>query len=508
MIFLTKKLVIVGLGPGGTETITIGTWDKLKSAEKLLVRTGKHPAAVELAAAGVTFETFDFLYEQCPDFQEIYSEIAKTVVNAASTGPVVYAVPGHPMVGEESVRQVIRLAEEAGIILEVVPAMSFLDPALTSLGLDISTGLKIIDGLGLAGPDIGPESRPDPHVPNLIMQVYSPMIASEVKLSLMDYYHDEHIIKVISAAGIAGQEKIAQIPLFELDRLDWIDHLTCIYLPPYRDSKAMISRFPVDCLVDIMERLRDIGGCPWDREQTHDSLKKYLVEETYETLDAIDEGNMYKVCEELGDLLLQIAFHAQIAREDGFFDLNDITESISQKLVRRHPHVFGDVRVKGSEEVSANWEEIKKGELEEKGEVRQSLLDGIPRNLPALMKADKIQHKAAKVGFDWPDYTGVLDKVFEEIAELKEALAKGGQNNILDETGDLLFAVVNLARLLKVNPEEALESTVRKFKERFTYMEKRASQTGVDLAKMDLNELDKLWEEAKISLKGKKTQSL
>jgi tetrapyrrole methylase family protein/MazG family protein len=334
------------------------------------------------------------------------------------------------------------------------------------------------------------------------------MIASEVKLSLMNYYPDEHPIKVVRAAGIPGQEKIAEIPLFELDRLDWIDHLTCVYLPPDSDSKAMVSRFPVDRLVDIMERLRDIGGCPWDREQTHDSLKKYLVEETYETLDAIDEGNMYKVCEELGDLLLQIAFHAQIAREDGFFDINDIVEAISRKLVRRHPHVFGGVRVKGSEEVSANWEEIKKGELEEKGEVRQSLLDGIPQNLPSLMKADKIQHKAAKVGFDWPDYNGALGKVFEEIAELKEALDKGEQKGILDETGDLLFAVVNLARLLKVNPEEALGSTIRKFKDRFIYMEKRALQARIDLEKMDLKELDKLWEEAKISLKGKKTESL
>lgn len=508
MILLTNKLVIVGLGPGGIDTITIGTWDKLKSADKLLVRTGKHPAAVELAAAGVAFETFDFLYEQYTDFQEIYTEIAKNVVKAVSTGSVVYAVPGHPMVGEESVRQVIKLAGETGITWEVIPAMSFLDSVQTSLGLDISTGLKLLDGLGLAGPEISPEYCPDPHVPNLIMQVYSPMIASEVKLSLMNYYPDEHPIKVVRAAGIPGQEKIAEIPLFELDRLDWIDHLTCVYLPPDSDSKAMVSRFPVDRLVDIMERLRDIGGCPWDREQTHDSLKKYLVEETYETLDAIDEGNMYKVCEELGDLLLQIAFHAQIAREDGFFDINDIVEAISRKLVRRHPHVFGGVRVKGSEEVSANWEEIKKGELEEKGEVRQSLLDGIPQNLPALMKADKIQHKAAKVGFDWPDYNGALGKVFEEIAELKEALDKGEQKGILDETGDLLFAVVNLARLLKVNPEEALGSTIRKFKERFIYMEKRALQARIDLEKMDLIELDKLWEEAKISLRGKKTESL
>ncbi|MDT3698775.1 MAG: nucleoside triphosphate pyrophosphohydrolase [Thermincola sp.] len=494
----------MGLGPGGADSVTIGTWDRLKSAAKLLVRTGEHPAAEELVAAGVRFETFDFLYEKCEDFQEIYREIASSVIKAAISGPVVYAVPGHPLVGEESVRQVISLAGETGITWEVMPAMSFLDPVQTSLGLDISTGLKLLDGLGLAGPAINPAYRPDPLVPNLVMQVYNHRVASEVKLSLMEYYPDEHTIKVIRAAGIPGQEKIAEIPLFELDRLDWIDHLTCVYLPPHRDAKAMVSRFPADPLVDIMERLRDVGGCPWDREQTHESLKKYLVEETYETLEAIDEGNMYKVCEELGDLLLQVAFHAQIAREDGSFDMNDIIEGISRKLVRRHPHVFGGVKVNGSAEVSANWDEIKKGELEEKGEVRQSLLDGIPLSLPALMKADKIQHKAAKVGFDWPDYNGALSKVFEEIAELQEALARGEQKSIFHETGDLIFAVVNLARLLKVNSEEALEATIRKFRERFIYMEKRALQIGVNLQKMDLTELDKLWEEAKVSLEGKK----
>lgn len=508
MIYLGKNLIIVGLGPGSADGITVGTLDRLQSARTLLVRTAQHPAAAELAASGLAFDTFDYLYEQCADFQEVYKEIAEIVVKAASEGPVVYAVPGHPMVGEESVRQVIKLATEANITWEVIPAMSFLDPVQTSLGIDFSTGFKLIDGLGLAGPEISPECRPDPRIPNLIMQVYNTLIASEVKLSLMLYYPNEYIIKVVRAAGIAGQERLVEIPLFELDRLDWIDHLTSVYIPPYGESAAMVSRFPVDPLVDIMERLRDVDGCPWDREQTHESLKKYLVEETYETLDAIDEGNMYKVCEELGDLLLQIAFHAQIAREDGFFDMNDIIEAISQKLVRRHPHVFGRVKVRGSEEVSVNWEEIKKGELEEKGETRQSLLDGIPRNLPALMKADKIQHKAAKVGFDWPDYNGALDKIYEEIAELKEALAGGEQKSIFAETGDLLFAVVNLARLLKVNPEEALGATIRKFKERFMYMEKQALRARVDLGKMDLKELDKLWEEAKNYLEGKKAKTL
>jgi len=313
------------------------------------------------------------------------------------------------------------------------------------------------------------------------------------------------MITVISAAGIPELERVAEVPLYELDRLTWIDHLTCVYLPPHDETKSVVSRYPLDRMADILEQLRDVNGCPWDREQTHISLKKYLIEETYEVLDAIDEGNMYKVCEELGDLLLQIVFHAQIARESGFFDLNDVIEIISEKLVRRHPHVFGSVSVKNSEEVSANWEEIKKGELEKKGEIRQSLLDGIPKNIPALVKADKIQCKAAKVGFDWPDYSGALDKVKEEISELIEVVSGDDQDRVQDEIGDLLFAVVNLARLLKVNSDEALIMAIQKFKERFVYMENAASQACVNLREMDLQELDMLWEKAKKGLKGKKS---
>lgn len=500
-----KDLVIIGLGPGGTDTLTVGVRDRLQGAEKLFIRTGKHPAAAELQESGVSFSTFDYLYEELRDFPRVYSGIAEILIKEARTGPVVYAVPGHPLVGEESVLKAIELAVAENLSYEVVPAVSFLDAVLTGLNLDLSKGLKLIDGLGLVGEDFKPASRPDPLVPNLVMQVYNSLVASEVKLSLMEFYPDGHLVKVISHAGVPGCERIEQVPLFELDRLDWIDHLTSVYIPPDRETTVMVSRFPMDSIVDILERLRDEHGCPWDREQTHQSLKKYLIEETYEVLEAIDEGNMYKICEELGDLLLQIVFHSQIARESGSFDFNDVVLAISRKIVRRHPHVFGSASVRNSNEVSLNWEEIKKGELKEKGETRNSLLEGIPIQLPALMKADLLQHKAAKGGFDWPDYRGALDKVAEETGEVKAAIASGSLEQVRNEIGDLIFAVVNLARLLQVNPEEALLLTVRKFKERFMYIEKIAAETGRELGNMGLEELDKLWEEAKIELKGKKT---
>ncbi len=502
---VVKNLVIVGLGPGGMDHLSTGTLVRLKKARRLFLRTGKHPVVEELSKMGIRFDTFDLLYEQSNDFTTVYSRIAEALIKATESGQVVFAVPGHPLVGEESVRKIIELAKAAGITYEIVPALSFIDVVLTSLEVDFKQGLKVIDGCCLIGEQDKPESRPDPQVSNLVMQVYNSRVASEVKLSLLKFYPPEYGIKVIVAAGVPGLERIMELPLFELDRLAWIDHLTCVLLPPDKHSKSVVSRFPLDRPADIMEQLRDVNGCPWDREQTHTSLKKYLIEETYEVLEAIDEGNMHKVCEELGDLLLQIVFHAQIAREGGFFDLNDVIGIISAKLIRRHPHVFGSVKVSTSEEVSQNWEEIKKGELDKKGENRQSLLDGVPNHIPVLIKADKVQRKAAKIGFDWPDYTGALDKVGEEITELKDAIAKDNRPGVRDEIGDLLFAVVNLARLLEVNSDEALTMAVRKFKERFMYMEKLAAQGRVKLADLDLKKLDELWEEAKQGLNGKKS---
>ncbi len=498
---MSVQLTIIGLGPGCLEAVTLGAFEKMKSSSNLLFRTGIHPVVQELTNLGIKFSTFDYLYEKAMSFDEVYDEISRSVIKVAQISPVVYAVPGHPLVGEESVNRALNLAKEAGIAYEVLPAMSFLDPLLVGLQIEMSN-FKLIDGLKLIGEQPFSEAFPEPLIPNIIMQVYNSMVASEVKLSLMKFYPDEHPIKVVRAVGLPNLERVEDICLYELDRLEWIDHLTCIYVPPYAESKTKVSRYPFDSLVDLMEGLRDEGGCPWDREQTHESLKKYLVEETYEVLDAIDEGNMYKVCEELGDLLLQIAFHAQIARENGFFDINDVTNVISEKIIRRHPHVFGNIHVENSAEVSVNWEEIKKGELQAKGEIRQSLLDGIPKHLPALMKADKIQRKAAKVGFEWPDYTGALDKVTEEIEEVKEAISLEKEDLIRDEIGDLLFASVNLSRMLGVNPEDALLSTVRKFRDRFVFIEKTAAASGVKLEELDLEALDKLWEEAKVRLKS------
>ena len=495
---MQPQILIVGLGPGGISSLPLENLKIMENAGRaLFLRTGQHPAADELKDRGITFRTFDHYYDQFDSFQEVYIRIAQDLLDRTGETQVVYAVPGHPLVAEESVGILMDLCRERGVKFRTVPAMSFLDSIFSLLALDPGRGLHIIDALQVD------TNRPDPALTNIVLQVYNNLVAGDTKLTLMDYYPDEHPITVIRAAGVEDQEKLTEIPLYELDRLSWIDHLTTVVVPPYNEAVAGISRFPADRLVDIMEQLRDEKGCPWDREQTHETLRKYLVEETYEVIDAIDEGNMYKICEELGDLLLQIAFHAQMAREEGFFDFNDIVREISEKLIRRHPHVFGKVKVQSSSQVSVNWDQIKGEEKTARGETQNSLLDGVPSGLPALAKAEKIQKKAAKVGFDWPDYQGALTKVEEELTEFKVALASGEHSTIIDELGDTFFALVNVARLLGIETEAALNGTSRKFGLRFRLMEESAQKRSITLKDLSLEELDKLWEEAKISLNNK-----
>lgn len=251
-------------------------------------------------------------------------------------------------------------------------------------------------------------------------------------------------------------------------------------------------------LVEIMARLRAPGGCPWDREQTMASLKPYLVEETYEVLDAMESGSAREHCEELGDLLFQIVFHAEIARENGDWDLGDVAKAIADKIEYRHPHVFGDLQVAGSEEVAANWVQLKAAEKAKKKGRKVSVIEGVPSGAPALLRAERITEKASRIGFDWPDLAGVRAKVTEELAELDEALASGDPAAVEHELGDLLFAVANLARHARTPAEDALRGTIRRFEKRFLWVEEGLHQRGIgpgEPAPLEL--MDELWEEAK-----------
>jgi tetrapyrrole methylase family protein/MazG family protein len=262
-------------------------------------------------------------------------------------------------------------------------------------------------------------------------------------------------------------------------------------------AQAAIAR-----LLGIMDKLRDPGGCPWDREQTLRSLTPYLLEEAHEVIEAIEAGDPDHHREELGDLLFQVVFQSRIAREEGKFDFAAVCDSIAEKLTRRHPHVFGDVSVSGSREVVKNWERIKADERKAKGEAPRSAIGGVPTALPALVRAERVTEKAGAVGFDWPDVKGVLAKVREELSELEEAMSGGpfgvDQKEIEHELGDLLFALANLGRFVKAHPEEALRAAVRRFETRFHHIEDRLREAGRTPRESTLEEMDRYWNEAKL----------
>ena len=497
------KITVIGMGPGAAGHLSRGALELMRISPQVFLRTRIHPVVDGLKEEGLVFSTFDYLYERASGFPEVYEGICRELLEAARQGPVLYAVPGHPLVHEESVRLLLEKAPDEGIEVEVHPALSFLDAVLSALKLNTDQGLQVLDGLSLG------RQAPAVSCPVIVTQVYSRFVAGDVKVTLLDYYPPEHPVTIVQAAGVPGLERIEMLPLRKMDRPEWFDHLTSLYLPPVAAPDAvptlegMVARegsppgclFPLDQLAVLMARLRGADGCPWDKEQNHLTLRTYLLEETYEVLEALHENNPSKVCEELGDLLLQIVFHSQIAWENGDFDLNDVIRGICEKIVRRHPHVFGEVTVKDSREVNLNWEKIK---AEEKGGAApQHVLASLSRNLPALMWAAKLQKKAAAVGFDWPDFQGPLEKVREEALELQEALATGEAGSIENEAGDMLFSIVNLTRKLRIDPEAALIRTCEKFIRRFGYVEDKAAKNGNKMTDFSLAQLDIWWEEAK-----------
>ncbi len=476
------SLIILGLGPGEAKFLTAEALGLLESAAEVCVRTRKHPT-VDALPPHLTVRSFDRFYGEHDHFDQVYLAIAEEVLRLARRPEgVIYAVPGHPMVGERSVQLVLDMAREADIPVRIVEGLSFIEPTLSALGVDALDGLQIADATEIALLHHPPL---DPDRPALVGQLYARDLAAEVKLTLMNQYPDEHPVTLVGAAGTA-QQRVEQMPLFEMDRQGWVDHLTTLYVPP------LPERGGFEAFQETIAHLRAPEGCPWDREQTHQTLRTNLLEEAYEALQAIDQDDAAALMEELGDLLLQIVLHAQIATEEGEFRMADVIAHIDAKLRHRHPHVFGDLKVSGAEEVIHNWEEIKR---EERNHTDfRSMLDGIPKMLPALTQAQDYQKRVARVGFDWPQIQGVRDKILEELNELSEAKTPEEREN---EVGDLLFAVVNLARWHDVDAESALRRTNARFARRFSAMEKQCAESGRPLSDLSLEEMDALWEAAK-----------
>lgn len=491
---MKNTLTVVGLGPGSKEYLTVGAMEKIKESKRVILRTEKHPVVAYLREQGIAYESFDHIYDSKENFDEVYETIVDCLLTMVETEDILYAVPGSPFVAENTVQDLIHQAQTKEFNLQFIPAVSFIEAMLYTLRKDPIGGLKIIDGLQLD------KQMLDVETDVIITQVYNQLVASDVKLKLMEYYPDEHPIVVVRGAGIPDVEQIAHIMLYELDRIEWLDYLTSIYIPKIVDTT--VKTYTMHHLVKIMERLRGKDGCPWDAKQTHESLKPHLIEETYEVLEALEEKDMDLLEEELGDLLLQVVFHALLAAEEGYFNMKDVITRLCQKLIYRHPHVFGEVKVNSASGAVQSWDAMKRKEKNVKTYTEG--LKRIPKHLPALMKSYKVQAKAANVGFDWDVVEDAIEKVKEELEELLQVYTTEKTEAVTEELGDLLFSVVNVARFLKIEPELALNKTTEKFIERFSFIEVMATNQGKKLEDMSLEEMDVLWNMAKIHKNKKK----
>ncbi len=473
------RITIVGLGPAGAEYVTQQTIDAIASHDHRFIRTTQHPSA---SAAGPA-TSFDDVYEAADTFADVYAEITERLVAAAHEfGDVLYAVPGSPLVLERTVRL---LLGDDRVDCTILPAMSFLDIAFARLGIDpVEAGVRLIDGHDFATAAAGD------HGPLFVAHTHANWVLSDIKLAVERATGDEPVV-ILQRLG-TPQELITSTTWAELDRTVEADHLTSIYIPHLgAPVGGSLVRFH-----QLARTLRE--RCPWDQEQTHQSLVKYLLEETYEVVDALQALDPVlpdtdaALIEELGDLLYQVEFHATIAEQEGRFTMADVVDGIHDKLVRRHPHVFGSVTADDADTVVANWDAIKHAE---KG--RTSVFDGVATSQPSLGYAYHVQRKAAKVGFDWPDVGGAMPKIAEEVAELAEAMAASDTKRIDEELGDVLFAVVNVARHLGIEPEAALRASSRKFRRRFEGVEVLAARRGITMIDADLAVLDALWDEVK-----------
>jgi len=478
---------IVGLGPAGLDHVVPDVRVLLRDpGVAVVLRTARHPGA-ELIASERDVISCDDLYESLPSFDDVYSHIADRVMDLAAVGPVVFAVPGSAVVGERAAAMIVAKGREAGIAVAVFPGMSFLDLAYIAVGVDpITDGLQVLDARDL----------PDPlplHVPTFITQVDSTFRAADVSLALMRTVDPESPVTVLADLGSNG-ESVEVISVSELMRIDGGSRTT-VFVPA--TSSGLFG------LIAINKVLR--SECPWDKKQTHHTLLTHLIEEAYETADAIaalpldspggdvDFGAYAEVEEELGDLLLQVVFHATLASEAGVFNVDEVAEGIRRKLVGRHPHVFADVAVADADEVLANWEELKNDEKQ-----RESLMDDVPVGMPGVARAVKVQNRARSVGFDWSNAEQVISVLRSEIDELVDA--GPDREAAAAELGDILFSAINVSRHLDVDPEVALRGSVDRFMDRFRSMERSFADQQISMRNASAAELEDAWVVAKRDL--------
>lgn len=476
-------ITLMGLGPGSIGSLTREAWDWILSIDKLYLRTLNHPTVAALPN-GLTLVGFDEVLENAEDQDEAVSTVVKTILNLGlQPGGVTYAVPGHPLVGEATCAAIFRRAKLEDIPCRVIDGLSFLEPTFHALGINPFDSLSLADGVTLSRlhtPDFSPANSA------LITQISSAAIAGRVKQALLASYPAEHPVRLVHAAG-TDRQVIEDLPLAKLDQSAFLGALSSLFIPALSPTASFES------FMEIISRLRAPDGCPWDRAQTHLTLRPFLIEEAYEALDALDKGSMQDLAEELGDLLLQIGLHAQIGVEEGEFSINQVIEGISNKLIRRHPHVFAAVDVADVSGVIQNWEAIKADERKENGESgKKGLLDGVPRALPALLQAEEIVERVGRVKFD---HLAAIGKA--EVIRSMSARALDADGNALPEKlGELLFAIASFAHQNGIGAEDALRAAVIRFREQFDTMEAEALAAGDQLVELSDEEKAQLWTNA------------
>ena len=484
-----QGITLLGLGPGDPKSLTVEALERLKSVNVLYLRTFQHPIVDHLPSY-LELISFDDLYEKHERFNDVYQEIVESILVLGKTpGGVTYAVPGHPFVAEATCPEIYRRAKLEGIPVRVIDGLSFLEPTFRALELDPFPNLLLADALSIS---TAQTPQTSPSAPVLIAQIYSRLVASEVKLTLMNVYPDDHPVRLVHGAG-TDQEMVEDLLLYEIDHSEHLGLLSALFVPPLSPYTSFES------FQEIIAKLRAPDGCPWDREQTHASLRPFLLEEAYETLDALDRQNMRDLQEELGDLLLQILLHAQIANEEGDFNIHDVLEGIGAKLVRRHPHVFADVKVGGVSGVLHNWEKIKAEERRENGDTgKKGLLDGVPKALPALSQAGEIIERVGRVGFEYliakgdPAYLCELINKFD-VAEDKDKFLE-----------EFLLGISALAYHHEMDAESILRTALTSFKRQFGLMEAAALAHGDSLVNLSEGEKETLWHKAGEEMREKK----
>ena len=466
-----KTIIIAPLST--PQTLSKAAWEAVLHANMLYLQTREHPSARPVIDAGLQYISMDDLYETAEDFDALNEDIAQRLVSGEDC---VYAVMGDGCFAQ--LPAIEKAAEKNGFRVQILPGISYAKAAFPALqDVQIFTARTL-------------PKRIDPSSALCVQELDNPIVAGEVKLILSEIYPDEWPT-TLATMQEDGHYTYRTFPLSELDRKRSLFAGSVLYVKSASFEER--TRYGYYDLVSVMQRLRAPGGCPWDREQSHESLKGDLIEECYELNDAIDEQDDAHIVEELGDVLMDVVFHSVIADEQGRFNENDVSDGIVKKMIYRHPHVFGSEKAESSADVLKRWDELKQKEKNQK--TQKEVLCAVPKRFPALMRSAKVQKRASKVGFDWSSAEEALPKVYEELEEMKDAMH--GNGSLPEEAGDVLFAAVNVIRLLGLDPEQMLHDASDKFIDRFGKMEELAKADGLDLSKLSLTIQDQYWERAK-----------